>query len=82
MIKISRLWWAGHVKSMNEKEIPKRIMECKPDGKRKVGRPKLCWMDDEMDDIRTLGVRNWWMIAKDRDLWRKIMKDAKAHSGL
>ena len=67
---------------MNEKEIPIKIMEYKPDGKKKVGKPKLHWMDDVMSDIRILGVRNWWTVAKDRDLWRKILKEAEARSGL
>ena len=66
---------------MNEKEIPIRIMECKPDGKRTFGRPKLVeWM--VMDDIRALGVRNWWMAAKERDLWRKVLKKAETRCGL
>ena len=53
-------------------------MKCKPDGRKRVGRPKLHWMDDVMDDIRILGIRNWWTAAKVRDLRR----ETKVHSGL
>ena len=53
-------------------------MECKLDGKRKVGRPQLRWMEGVMDDTKTLRVKNWWRVAKDRDLWREILKKTKA----
>ncbi|KAJ4449302.1 hypothetical protein ANN_00700 [Periplaneta americana] len=66
-IKIARLRWAGHVKRMDECEIPRKVMEYGIAGGRRVGRPKLRWMDCVMDDIKRLGVKNWWTVAKDRD---------------
>ena len=35
-------------------------MKCKPEGRRRVGRSKLAWMDGVMDDIKILGVRSQW----------------------
>jgi hypothetical protein len=29
--------------------------------------------------MRSAGVRNWRMEAKDRDGWRRILEEAKAH---
>lgn len=81
-IKIARLRWAGHVKRMDECEIPRKVMEYGIAGGRRVGRPKLRWMDCVMDDIKRLGVKNWWTVAKDRDRWRRILKEAEARSGL
>ncbi|KAJ4440330.1 hypothetical protein ANN_08469 [Periplaneta americana] len=66
-IKIARLRWAGHVKRMGECEIPRKVMEYGIAAGRRVGRPKLRWMDCVMDDIKRLGVKNWWTVAKDRD---------------
>jgi hypothetical protein len=37
---ISRNWWYGHVKRMQEERLPKLIMEWIPGERRKRGRPK------------------------------------------
>jgi len=42
----------------------------KPEGRRRVGRPNLRWMDVVMRDAERLGVRNWRIKTKDRDGWR------------
>ena len=44
-IKVSRLRWIGRIQRMEENEIVKRIMESKPEGRRKIGRPKNRLMD-------------------------------------
>ncbi|PSN35334.1 Uncharacterized protein C07A9.10, partial [Blattella germanica] len=52
------------------------------EGSRRVGRPRLRWEDCITRDIKKLGVRNWWTVAKDRDSWRRILKEAEARPGL
>jgi hypothetical protein len=47
--------------------MSRRIIECKPEGRRSVGRPGLRWKDGVEDDLRKLNVKNWWTVAKDRD---------------
>ena len=32
--------------------------------------------------MKVLGVKNWWRLAKDREVWRKILSEADAHGGL
>jgi hypothetical protein len=59
---------------MSDNEMPKRIMECKPDGRRSVGRHRFRWKDAVEDDLRKLKVKNWCVIAKDRKLWKKIQR--------
>jgi hypothetical protein len=34
-----------------------KVFNTKPIGTRKIGRPKLRWEDDVIQDIKTLGVR-------------------------
>jgi hypothetical protein len=57
-------------------------MECKLEGRRSVGRPRLRWKDGVEDHLRKLNVKNWWTVAKDRELWKKILREAEAHKGL
>jgi hypothetical protein len=40
-IKSGRLRWAGHIQRMSSNDMPQRIMESKPEGRRSVGRSKL-----------------------------------------
>jgi len=66
-IKITRLRWAGHILRMQDNLPCKKITLDKPEGRRRVGRPNLRWMDGVMRDAERLGVRNWRIKAKDRD---------------
>jgi hypothetical protein len=52
------------------------------EGMRSVGRPRLRWMDGVLEDLRKLGVKSWWMATKDRESWRKVLREAEAHIGL
>jgi hypothetical protein len=45
----------------------------KPDGRRRVGRPKLRWMDLIDVDLRVLNVRRWKRRALDRTEWKKCL---------
>jgi hypothetical protein len=67
---------------MSENEMPRRIMECKPEGRWSVGRPRLRWKDGVDDDLRKLKIKNWWTVAKDRESWKKILREAETHKGL
>jgi hypothetical protein len=39
-------------------------------------------MEWRMDELRKLNVKNWWTVAKDRESWKKILREAEAHNGL
>jgi hypothetical protein len=40
---------------MNETRVARKILEDKPGGKRRRGRPRLRWLDDVAADLRSMG---------------------------
>jgi hypothetical protein len=54
----------------------------KPDGCRRVGIPKLRWMDGIDDDLRMRSVRGRRRRALDRREWKNVFKAARAQTGL
>jgi hypothetical protein len=49
---------------------------------RRRGRPKMKWLDDASTDLIKMGINEGRDRARDRDIWRSIVKEAKAHPGL
>jgi hypothetical protein len=60
----------------------KKVFNTKPVGIRKIGRPKLRWEDEVIQDIKALGVRNWRNVAMEKESWQKLLRKAKVHVGL
>jgi hypothetical protein len=82
-IKVNnRLGWAGHVICMENNRTVKKVFNTKPIGIRKIGRSKLRWEDDVIQDIKTLGVKNWRNLSKEKESWQKPLRKARAHVGL
>jgi hypothetical protein len=80
-IRISRLRWARHVERVSD-DILKRSMDCKEDGRRRIGRPKLRWIDGVLEDIKTPEVTIWWTVVRVREAWKLVFREAQAHTGL
>ena len=76
-IKKQRLNWLGHVERMAEDDNVQKIKRWKPMSKRPIGRPKIRWEDDVLEDIKSMNVHNWKNVAQNRDSWKKVVEQAR-----
>jgi hypothetical protein len=67
---------------MDNNRTVKKVFDTKPIGTRKIGRPKLSWEDDVIQDIKTLGVKNLRNLAMEKVRWQRLLRKARAHVGL
>jgi len=67
---------------MEEDRMPKKIFTQELEGTRRRGRPRKGWRKEAERDLQVMGVRRWRELVIDRDKWRGIVRQAKAHSGL
>jgi hypothetical protein len=51
-------------------------------GTRKRRRPHKSWRDEVEEDLNIMGMKNKQAMARDLQQWRKIVLEAKVHSGL
>jgi len=78
-IRLKRLMWAGHVVRMKQHRIPKMVLGRCFGGGRPVGRPRNRWEDVIQRDAATLPrIRNWKAAARDKEKWRKKVREAMA----
>jgi len=80
-IKGQRISWLGHLEKMEEDRMPKKIFTQELEGTRQRGRLRKGWREVERD-LQVLGVRRWRELVIDRDKWRGIVQQVKAHSRL
>jgi hypothetical protein len=58
---------------MNNGRTLNKIFNTKPNGVRRVGRPKLRWEDGVDQDLKILEVKDWKKFALDRHEWAKLL---------
>jgi hypothetical protein len=39
-------------------------------------------MDGVLEDLRSWDLKSWWLVVKDRESWRKVLREAEVHIGL
>ena len=76
-IKKQILNWFGQVEHMAEDYNVMKIKRWKPMSKRPIGRPKLRWEDDVLEDIRSMNVRNWKNVTENTDRWKRVVEQAR-----
>jgi len=81
-VKGQRISWLGHLERMEEDRMPKKIFTQELEESRRTGRPRERWREEVERDLQVLGVRRWRELVIDRDKWRGIVRQAKAHNGL
>ena len=62
--------------------MPRKMMEGRLFIGRRKGRPRLSWMDDVAADLKAMRIKQWRETMQDREKWRRIVEEAKAHPGL
>jgi hypothetical protein len=67
--------WAGHVARTGEKRNAYMSLVGKPEGTRRLGRPRRRCEDNIKMDFREIywGGMGWINLAQDRDQWRAIV---------
>jgi hypothetical protein len=60
---------------MREKKNAYRILVGKPEGRRRLGRPRHRWVDNIKMDFREIGWdgMDWIDLVQDRDQWRALV---------
>jgi hypothetical protein len=67
---------------MEEDRMPKKIFTQELEGARRRGRPRKGWREEVERDLQVLGVRRCRELLIDKEKWRSIVRQAKAHSEL
>jgi hypothetical protein len=52
-----------------------------PEGRRRVGRPKMRWLDDVEDDLIVMKISGWRGKARTRDEWKSVWREVKVLQG-
>jgi hypothetical protein len=81
-IREQRISWIGHLERMEEDRMSKKIFNQELEGARRRGRPRKGWKEEAERDLQVLRVRRWRDLLTDREKWKEIVRQSKAHSGL
>ena len=80
--KRAKISWLGQLQRMEEDRVPKKIFTQELEGTRRRGRPEKRWKEEVERELQVLGMRRWRELVIDREKWKDIFRQAKAHSGL
>jgi hypothetical protein len=76
-IRLNRLCWFGHVQSMEENRIPKKVLHMNLETTRLRGRPRNRWQDEVREDGRLVGGKAWKERVYKREEWKKLLRTAR-----
>jgi len=75
-IRLNRLWWFGHVQSMEANKIPKKVLYMNLETTRLRGRPRSRWQDEVREDGRPIGGKVWMERVYNRVEWKELLRTA------
>jgi hypothetical protein len=55
----------------------KKPKRWKPISKKPIVRPKTCWEDDVLEDIKSMKVCDWKNVVQNTDRWKKMVEQAR-----
>jgi hypothetical protein len=58
---------------MEDNAVPKRMLK---------GRPRMRWPEEVENDLKRIKVTGWKEKMRNREQWRQVVKEVKAHPGL
>ena len=75
MVKSRRMRWAGHVARMGEGRGVHRVLVGKPEGKRRLVKPRRRWEDNIKIHLQEVGgsCGDWMELSQDRNRWRALV---------
>jgi hypothetical protein len=62
--------------------MPKRMLKGRLYSKRKKGRSRMRWLDDVESGLKKMEGKGWKEKMRDREQWRLVVEETKAHPGL
>jgi hypothetical protein len=62
---------------MDHENVVKKISEIKAEGKMRMGRPRMRWLEEVENDLQEMDVKGWRQKAVDRKEWASVIKEAK-----
>jgi hypothetical protein len=65
---------------MEDNAMPKRML--KEGYIPKEGRPRMRWLDDVESDLKKMKVKGWKEKMRNREQWRLVAQEVKAHPGM
>jgi hypothetical protein len=60
----------------------RKLTLLEPEGTRRIGKPKLRWLESPEEDLKKMVLGNWRRKSHDREHWRIISEEARVHQEL
>jgi len=77
-IRLHKLRWFGHVQSIEENSILKRVLNMNLES-RPRGRRRNRWLDEVREDGRMVDGEGWQEKAYGREVWKRLLRMTRNH---